>query len=223
MHSDSNNSRNNSMKIKNILSLSILLLSCVASAETITFKTLTIPPQYTNFSGNIPFIQGKGFEKINQQIKHELLADDATRIDFSSGKIYQDQNYLSVYTHLEIEGGRSYYREKYYVIDLKNKQFATLSQILQKYQLSAAQISNEIAQQLDPCIENKTATLSKTSNDCDSADLQYLYRYYAEDRNFIALKNANGFYLKKDILGISFDAGAYSIPFEYNLKTKQVH
>ena len=69
----------------------------------------------------------------------------------------------------------------------------------------------------------KPQTFSKTANDCDSADLQYLYRYYAEDRNFIALKNANGFYLKKDILGISFDAGAYSIPFEYNLKTKQVH
>lgn len=74
------------MKIKNILSLSILLLSCVASAETITFTTQAIPSKYINFSGNIPFIQGKGFEKINQQIKHELLADDATRIDFSSGR-----------------------------------------------------------------------------------------------------------------------------------------
>lgn len=54
------------MKIKNILFLSIQLLSCVASAETITFKTQTIPSKYTNFSGTIPFIQGKDFEKINQ-------------------------------------------------------------------------------------------------------------------------------------------------------------
>jgi hypothetical protein len=208
------------MKIKNILFLSILLLSCVASAETITFKTQAISPKYANFSGDIPFIQGKGFEKINQQIKHELLADDATRIDFSSGKIYQDQNYLSIQIHLEIEGGRSYYRDKYYLIDLKNKQFLTLSQILKEYQLSASQISNEIAKQLDPCITQQSSTVS---TGCGSADLQYLYRAYAEDRNMIDLNKANGFYLKKDILGISFDAGPFSVPFEYHIKTKQVY
>ena len=152
------------------------------------------------------------------------MADDATRIDFSSGKIYQDQNYLSVYTHLEIEGGQSYYREKYYVIDLENRQFVTLPQILQKYQLSAAQISNEIAQQLDPCIENKNRNAFLKRLMTAIAQICNTYTdHYDEDRNFIALKNANGFYLKKDILGISFDAGAYSIPFEYNLKTKQVH
>lgn len=208
------------MKIKTTMSLVILLLSCVASAETIIFKTQKIPSKYTNFSGTIPFIQGKGFEKINQQIKHELLADDATRIDFSSESLYQDQNYLSIQIHLEIEGGRSYYREKYYVIDLKNKQFVTLPQILKKYQLSASQISNEIAKQLDPCVEEQKSAITEN---CDSADLQYLYRDYAEDRKIIDLKKADGFYLNKDILGISFDTGPFSVPFEYNIKTKQLN
>ena len=207
------------MKIKNILSLSIQLLSCVASAETITFKTQTIPSKYTNFSGTIPFIQGKDFEKINQQIQQELLADETSRIDFSSEQVYQDHDYLSIHIHLEIEGGRSYYREKYYVIDLKKKQFVTLPQILKKYQLSASQISSEIAKQLDPCIEQQKSAIAEN---CDSADLQYLYRDYAEDRKIIDLKKADGFYLNKDILGISFDAGPFSVPFEYNIKTKQL-
>lgn len=207
------------MKIKNILFLSIQLLSCVASAETITFKTQTIPSKYTNFSGTIPFIQGKDFEKINQQIQQELLADETSRIDFNSEQVYQDHDYLSIHIHLEIEGSRSYYREKYYVIDLKKKQFVTLPQILKKYQLSASQISSEIAKQLDPCIEQQKSAIAEN---CDSADLQYLYRDYAEDRKIIDLKKADGFYLNKDILGISFDAGPFSVPFEYNIKTKQL-
>lgn len=208
------------MKIKNILFLSILLLSSIASADKITFKTQTIPQKYTNFSGDIPFIQGNGFEKINQKIQEELLTDQTTSIEFSSEQIYQDQDYLSIHTHLEIEGGQSYYRDKYNVIDLKNKKIAILAQILKKYHLSSDQISNEIAKQLDPCIEQQASTVS---TDCDSADLQYLYRAYAEDRKIIDLKKASGFYLKKDILGISFDAGAFSVPFEFNMKTKQVH
>ncbi|WP_353169513.1 hypothetical protein [Acinetobacter sp.] len=207
------------MKIKTTLSLATLLLSSVASAETITLKTQAISPKYANFSGDIPFIQGKGFEKINQQIRQELLADETSRIDFSSEPLYQDQDYLSVHIHLEVEGGRSYYREKYYVIDLKNKQFVTLPQILKKYQLSASQISSEIAKQLDPCIEQQKSAIAEN---CDSADLQYLYRDYAEDRKIIDLKKADGFYLNKDILGISFDAGPFSVPFEYNIKTKQL-
>ncbi|MCU4537800.1 hypothetical protein KTI96_11560 [Acinetobacter bereziniae] len=207
------------MKIKTTMSLATLLLSCVASAETITFKTQTIPSKYTNFSGTIPFIQGKGVEKINQQIQQELLADETSRIDFSSEQIYQGHDYLSIHIHLEFEGGRSYYREKYYVIDLKKKQFVTLPQILKKYQLSASQISSEIAKQLDPCIEQQKSAIAEN---CDSADLQYLYRDYAEDRKIIDLKKADGFYLNKDILGISFDAGPFSVPFEYNIKTKQL-
>lgn len=207
------------MKIKTTLSLATLLLSSVASAETITLKTQAISPKYANFSGDIPFIQGKGFEKINQQIRQELLADETSRIDFSSESLYQDQDYLSVRIHLEVEGGRSYYREKYYVIDLKNKQFVTLPQILKKYQLSASQISSEIAKQLDPCIEQQKSAIAEN---CDSADLQYLYRDYEEDRKIIDLKKADGFYLNKDILGISFDAGPFSVPFEYNIKTKQL-
>jgi hypothetical protein len=105
------------------------------------------------------------------------------------------------------------------VIDLKKKQFVTLPQILKKYQLSASQISSDIAKQLDPCIEQQKSAIAEN---CDSADLQYLYRDYAEDRKIIDLKKADGFYLNKDILGISFDAGPFSVPFEYNIKTKQL-
>ena len=165
-------------------------------------------------TGNIPYIPGKGFEQLNQRIKQELLVDDGIAIDFDSEKLYQDQNYLSTHTHLEIQGGRSYYREKYYVIDLKIKKILTLDQILEKYQLSAKQITDQIAQQINPCVESTTTV---TDEICESADMEYFFRYYAEDRNFIELKNADGFYLKKDILGISFDAGPFSVPFEFNI------
>ena len=194
--------------------LPILCCSAYLHAETVTFTTQAIQKSNSPFTGNIPYIQGKGFEQVNQRIKKELLADDGTAIDFDSEKLYQDQNYLSTQTHLEIQGGRSYYREKYYVIDLKTKKILTLDQILEKYQLSAKQITDQIAQQINPCVES-TATV--TDEICESADMEYFFRYYAEDRNFIQLKNVDGFYLKKDILGISFDAGPFSVPFEFNI------
>lgn len=202
-----------------ILPLVIILNTAPLHAETITFKTQPILKSKNPFTGNIPYIQGKGFDQVNQQIKKQLLADDGTPIDFDSEKLYQDQHYLSIHTHLEIQGGRSYYREKYYVIDLKTKKIVTLEQILKKYHLSARQITDQIAQQINPCIDD---SVTATAEICESADMEFFYRYYAEDRNFIELKNADGFYLKKDILGISFDAGVYSVPFEFNLKTRQI-
>lgn len=74
-------------------------------AETIIYQTHSIPTKYNLFSGNIPYIQGKDFDQVNQQIKKQLLADKDTPINFSSEKIYQNQNYLSIHTHLAIEGG----------------------------------------------------------------------------------------------------------------------
>ena len=201
------------------ITLFLILFAPMSFAENIHFKTQAIQNSKNPFTGNIPYIQGKGFTQINQQIKKELLADDGTRIDFSSEKLYQDKNYLTTHTHLEIEGGRSYVREKYYVIDLKTKKILTLNQILKRYKLSAQDISKQIAQQIAPCVEGK---LTVSSEECEDATMQYLYQYYAEDQNFIDLKNADGFYLKKDILGISFDAGVYSVPFEYSLKTHSI-
>ncbi|WP_173912339.1 hypothetical protein [Acinetobacter sp. Marseille-Q1618] len=188
-------------------------------AETIIYQTHSIPTKYNLFSGNIPYIQGKDFDQVNQQIKQQLLADEDTPINFSSEKIYQNQNYLSIHTHLEIEGGRSYYREKYFVVDLKTKKLSTLKQILKKYQLSEKMITARIAEQIRPCINDLIIHKPEL---CESIDMQYLFKYYAEDQNFIHLKNADSFYLKKNILGISFDAGAYSVAFEYNLKTGKI-
>lgn len=200
----------------------ILLLLCFSSnlyAETITFKIQPIQKSQNPFTGNIPYIQGKGFEQVNRQIRQQILADDGTPIDFDSEKLYQDQHYLTTHTHLEIQGGRSYYREKYYVIDLKTKKIVTLNQILKKYQLSAHELSKQIAQQLNPCIGD--SVISKPEL-CESAEMEYILQNYSLDRNSIDLKNADGFYLKKNILGISFDTGVYSVPFEFNLKTKQI-
>lgn len=202
--------------MKQFLFAQLLFLSLLQTtyAETFTFKTRTIQKSKNPFTGNIPYIQGKGFEQINRQIKKELLADDGTPIYFDSEKLYQDQNYLSIHTHLEIQGGRSYYCEKYYVIDLKTKKIINLNQILKKHHFSAKQITDQIAQQVNPCVDD---TITSTAEICESADMEYFFQYYAEDRNFIELKNADGFYLKKDILGISFDAGPFSIPFEFEI------
>ncbi len=202
-----------------MLPLIIILNTTPLHTETITFKTQSIHKSKNPFTGNIPYIQGKGFNQVNQQIKKQLLTDDGTPIDFDSEKLYQDQNYLTTHTHLEIQGGRSYYREKYYVIDLKTKKILTLNQILKKHHFSAKQITDQIAQQINPCVDN---TVTVTDEICESADMEYFYQYYTEDRNFIELKNASGFYLKKNILGISFDAGPFSVPFEFNLKTKKI-
>lgn len=207
------------MKLKIILTVFCISSHSITYAETITFKTQPIQKSKNLFTGNIPYIQGKGFEQVNRQIKQQLLVADGTPIDFDSEKLYQDQNYLTIHTHLEIQGGRSYYREKYDVIDLKTKKIVTLNQILKKYQLSAKQLSTQIAQQINPCIDDSVINKPKL---CESADMEFFFRDYAEDKNFIDLKNADGFYLKKNILGISFDAGAYPVPFEFNLKTKQI-
>lgn len=109
------------------ITLFLILLAPMSIAENIHFKIQAIQKSNNPSTGNIPYIQGKGFTQINQQIKKELLADDTTRIDFSSEKLYQDKNYLTTHTHLEIEAGRSYVREKYYVIDLKTKKILTLN------------------------------------------------------------------------------------------------
>lgn len=50
----------------------ILLLLCFSSnlyAETITFKTQPIQNSQNSFTGNIPYIQGKGFDQVNRQTK----------------------------------------------------------------------------------------------------------------------------------------------------------
>jgi len=113
--------------------LMTLCLSSNLYAETSIFQTIPIPSKYTNFSGNIPYINGIGFEEINQIMSDTLLADYDSRISFSTERVYQDNQYLSIHIHLEIEGGRSYYRERYYVIDLKNKELVLLNQMLKKW------------------------------------------------------------------------------------------
>lgn len=205
------------MKFQNILLLSILFSNCLAFAETITFKTQPIQKNKNPFTGNIPYIKGNGFEQINQHIRKELLKDDGTPIEFESDKIYQDHDYLSIRVNQEISGGCTYYRSRYFVIDLKHKKLIIPDQIIKKYQLSATEVSRQIGEELKPCIIPKTPI----TEECNSADMQYLYRNYAEDPHTIELKNADGFYLKKNIPGISFDAGVYSVPFEFNLKTKK--
>lgn len=201
--------------IKYCITLICTSLITFSHAETMTFTTQHLPNKYSSFTGNIPLIQGHGFEQINRQIEKELLKDDGTPIEFESDKIYQDHDYLSIRVNQEISGGRTYYRTRYFVIDLKNKKLMTLDQILNKNQLSATEISRQIGEELKPCIVQK----APITEECNSADMQYLYRDYAEDPHTIELKNTSGFYLKKNILGISFDAGPFSIPFEYDLKS----
>ncbi|RZG72828.1 hypothetical protein [Acinetobacter sp. WCHAc060025] len=202
--------------MKNIILLTLLISTNLYAVSI--FTTHSVPKKFSSFTGNIPYIQSKDFEKINQQIQQQLLQDEGVPIDFESDKIYQDHDYLSIRVNQEISGGRTYYRSRYFVIDLKNKKLMTLDQVIKKYELSATNISRQIGEELEPCILPKTPI----TEECNSADMQYLYRDYAEDPHTIDLKNADGFYLKKNILGISFDAGVYSVPFEFDLKTKKI-
>ncbi|AWL28012.1 hypothetical protein A7P53_06280 [Acinetobacter defluvii] len=198
--------------MKNIILLT-LLVSVNLYAE-VTFSTYPIPKKFSSFSGNIPMLKGKGFHEINKQIQKQLLINDNTPIEFSAEKIYQDHEHLSIQVHQEISGGRIYYRDKYYVIDLKDKKLMTLDQVLKKYQLSATTISKQIAEELEPCITSE----AQLNEECSSGDREFLYRDFAEDRHRVDLKNADSFYLKKNILGISFDAGGFSVPFEFGLE-----
>jgi hypothetical protein len=204
---------------KNLIVLVLIFFTSFSHAEIVTFKAQPIQNSKSPFTGNIPYIQGKGFDQVNHQMKKQLLVNDGTPIDFDSEKLYQDQHYLTIQTHLDIQGGRSYSHEKYFVIDLKSKKILSLNQILKRQKLSADELSKQIAQQISPCLDDRSANKLDL---CESTDMQYLFRNYAENNNFIHLKNAASFYLKKNILGISFDAGAYSVPFEFNLKTKQI-
>ena len=154
--------------MKNIYLSSILIFSSsFIHAETITFKTQAIQKSKNPFTGNIPYIQGKGFEQINRQIKRVILKDDGTPIEFESDELYQDDNYLSIRVNQEISGGRTYYRSKYFVIDLKNKKIMTLDQIIKKYQLSTTDISRQIGKELEPYIFPKTPI----TEECNCADM----------------------------------------------------
>lgn len=206
-----------------MLSLILLNLTQTVWAMPILVQTIPTPQNKPQFSGDLPYISNLAFEKINANIQRDLITEDDTPIEFSSALIYQNKDALSIHVHLEISGGRSYSREKYYVIDLHQHRIMQLKDMLKKYHLSAQKIEQEIAQQLSPCLNppNSTQT-SEDSSYCEDLTLEYLLKDFKSDKNTVQLSKANGFYLKHNLVGISFDSGPYSVTFEYNLKTHRI-
>lgn len=110
--------------MKSIFIILIIFLNCfsLSFASPIQFKPKTISSPDNLLSGKIPYIKNKEFKQINTQIYSALLKDyDGARIEYSSEILFQNQNYLTFKVHKEIQGGRSYSREQYFVIDLKQK------------------------------------------------------------------------------------------------------
>lgn len=143
----------------------------------------------------------------------ELFKDyDETRIEFFSEVLYQNEDYLTLKVHKEIQGGRSYSREQYFVIDLKQKKILNLLDILNRYDISASEIENQISKQLRVAFK---ADLSDESfEDFQLSGLANFYHKYPE---IININDQTSFYLNKDILGISFDIGVASYAFEFKV------
>lgn len=204
------------------LYLSILLLVCLPQnslAQKIEFKFNQIPQKNINFSGTLPLITTFGFESVNEKILIDLLLD-GTRTHFTSTKKYQSSNHIVFHVHLEIEGARSYTREKYYVIDLDSKKLLSLSDILKLYNIVPQDIESEISKKLSDC--QIQSLLSISLDYCEDAGIEVLLNYFADDNRFIQLKNTNNFYLRDQIIGIVYDVGLYSVPFEYNIKSQSI-
>lgn len=207
-----------------IISLILLNLTQTLWATPILVQTLPTPRDKPQFSGHLPFIPNTAFEKINTQMQRDLLTEEDIPIEFSSALIYQSKDALSIHVHLEISGGRSYSRERYYVIDRHQHNIIQLQDILKKYHLSAPKIEQQIAHQLSTCLNKNTQSThtAEGSSYFEDASLEYLLEDFKTDQNRVQLSRANGFYLKQNIVGISFDSGPYSVAFEYNLITHRI-
>lgn len=201
--------------MKSIFIILIIFLNCfsLSFASPIQFKPKTISSQDNLLSGKIPYIKNKEFKQINTQIYSALLKDyDGARIEYSSEILFQNQNYLTFKVHKEIQGGRSYSREQYFVIDLKQKKILNLFEVLSRYNISVIKIENQIAKQLKAA--HKANLSNESFEDFQLSGLAYFHNEYPE---IINLNNQTSFYLNKDILGISFDIGVASYAFEFKV------
>ncbi|ALH94443.1 hypothetical protein [Acinetobacter equi] len=201
--------------MKNIFFILIIFFNClsVSLASPIHFNPKTILSKDKLLTGNIPYIKNKEFKLLNKQIHSELFKDyDETRIEFFSEILYQDEDYLTLKVHKEIQGGRSYSREQYFVIDLKQKKILNLFEILDHYDISASEIENQISKQL------KTINETELSNESfENFQLTELAYFYNEHPEIIILNDKTSFYLNNNILGISFDIGVASYAFEFKV------
>ena len=191
-----------------------------ALAIPIQFIPQTISSKDNFLNGNIPCIKNNEFSKINEQIRSDILKDsDGARIEFDSTILFQNDDYLTLQVHKEIQGGRSYSREQYFVIDLKQKKILNLLDILNRYDISPSEIENQISKQL------KAAQEAESSHEgfeyFEDYLLSGLASFYNEYPEFINLTKDSQFYLNNNILGISFDLGIASYAFEFNIHQLQ--
>jgi hypothetical protein len=203
------------------LSLIFLLISDYALANPIQFIPQTISFKDSLFNGNLPCIKNKEFSKLNKQIRSDILKDvDGVRIEFDSTALFQNDYYLTLQVHKEIQGGRSYSREQYFVIDLKQKKILNLLDILNRYDIAPSEIENQILKQLKAAHE---AELSHEGFEYfEDYLLSGLASFYNEYPEFINLTKDSNFYLNNNILGISFDLGVASYAFEFKIAQGRV-
>lgn len=199
----------------------IFTMPCTPSiAHDIQFKTIPLHAKHPDkVSGTLPFIQGKGFEKYNQNIHQEISKkfdqpDWWVRMDAT--KIYQDTNYLSYEMNYDISDLTTRNKSFYYTIDLKTKRNISLMQYLAHHQLSVQKIQNALIQFIQYCDRNTTDDV------CNDPPLMNVGSDI-DDANFIFDLSKNpDFYLKKNIIGIAFEGSKYTYAFEYDLKTNTV-
>ena len=210
------------VSMKKIILISTMCLSPLVSSFAQDVQFITTPLQAKNpekVSGTLPFIQGKGFEKYNQNI-HQEIAKKFDQPDWwismEAKKIYQDANYLSYEMNYDISDFTTRHKSFHYTIDLKNKKNITLMQYLKHQHLSVEKIQNALIKFVKYCDQN---TIDETCADPTLNNVSWGIDDY--DFIFDLSKNPN-FYLKKDIIGIGFEGSKYTYAFEYNLKTHQV-
>jgi len=146
--------------MKKFLFALLLLLSLpkIIYAETITFKTVKLHSKHPKVTGSLPIIQGKGFEKVNQNIKKDILKtfdQPNWYVEMTPQKIYQNTEYLSFEMYYQVSDMTSRYKSFYFTVDLKSKQIMRLNTLLEKYHVTQAEINQQLKSYVLPCLDKK--------------------------------------------------------------------
>lgn len=194
-------------------------ISPLNSQSTLKFTTTAVHAKNSKyFSGTLPKLEGDGYKRLNYDIQRQLYKDlDQSHfyVDIQTKKIFQDKNYLSYETFLEISDMTTRYKSYYYTIDLKQKKIVHLDEYLDKHQLSKQKINQALKSFIAQCREKVTPEA------CEDYPFNEMLLNIKND-NFFNLNNVSTFYLKADILGLSFEDSKFSYNLEYEPKTQAI-
>lgn len=192
-----------------------------ASARPILTNQLT---SFQGQTGTYPILD-KAYQAVNDDIAKlvESLEEFNKQFDKDSISGVHSLNYsmlnhddkLAIIINYSISDMTSRYFQKYYQLDLKNKQQILLNEYLSNNQINIAKINENLNQFLDNCRDENTK-----SEQCNDMSLYYLSFGGTDNPDIDILEHHTGFYiLDKDHIVIGFDSAKFTTSFKVNIRT----